>query len=99
MLGFWSLEPGRISDTEAIIVSNHTSISWSLTTVVDPIFRTHKVYVRGVYRLTDFIGNTLQYTNGNPFHTTNNLWMSFQNKVNAFVNNNGGSSNCLVNDK
>ncbi|MFZ4263768.1 hypothetical protein ACFRAE_17155 [Sphingobacterium sp. HJSM2_6] len=98
-IGFWSLESGRISNNKAIIVSNHTSSSWTLTTVVDTIFGTHKVYVRGVDGLTDFIVNTLQYISGNSLHTINNLWYSFQDKVNDFVNNNGGGSNSSVNDK
>ena len=56
-------------------------------------------YTRGVDRLTDAVGTSLQkfsdWTNGlttSPFSEADALWTSLQNKINKFVIENNGSS-------
>ncbi|MDV3952582.1 hypothetical protein CMT77_10210 [Elizabethkingia anophelis] len=56
-------------------------------------------YTRGVDRLTDAVGTSLQkfsdWTNGlttSPFSEADALWTSLQNKINKFVIDNNGSS-------
>lgn len=47
-------------------------------------------YTKGVDRLTDLMGATLQETSGVPFNHADALWNSFQDKIEAFVNTNKG---------
>lgn len=49
-------------------------------------------YTKGVDRLTDIWGTMAQSTLNIPFDKADALWMSFQNKISAFVNNNNGKA-------
>ncbi|MCQ0112474.1 hypothetical protein [Zhouia amylolytica] len=57
----------------------------------------YNFFVRGVDRFESNIAENLAYVigNGNPFFGADNLWSSFQQKINQFVNNNSGSSNII----
>ncbi|MFC3198149.1 hypothetical protein ACFOET_11055 [Parapedobacter deserti] len=50
-------------------------------------------YTRGVDRLTTFVVALLQSVSGVPFNRADELWASFQNKINDYVNQHGGASN------
>lgn len=49
-------------------------------------------YTKGVDRLTSWDGVAAQFVSNFPFNAADALWKSFQNKINTFVSNNGGSS-------
>src|SRR5690606_15375745 len=55
----------------------------------------YNFYVRGVDRFDSNIMENTAYATfvGNPFKAADNLWVSFQHKLNQYVNNNGGESN------
>ena len=49
-------------------------------------------FTRGVDRLTGPLDQLVQSTTGVPFTSADNLWRSFTNAINNFVNQNGGAS-------
>ncbi|WP_418500701.1 hypothetical protein [Flagellimonas sp.] len=56
---------------------------------------TYNIYVRGVDRFTSNLQENVAYARylGNPFEAADDLWESFQNNTNQFINSNSGSSN------
>jgi len=49
-------------------------------------------YTRGVDRLTNILGTTLEYLRGVPFDNADNLWRSFQSKIINYVRKHGGTA-------
>jgi len=55
---------------------------------------TYNFFVRGVDRFDSNLIENISYilTGGNPFFGADDLWESFQTKLNNFINNNNGVS-------
>ena len=58
----------------------------------------YNIYVRGVDRFTSNLQENAAYMVGlsNPFFAADNLWESFQENINQFINNNSGTSSINV---
>lgn len=60
----------------------------------------YNIYVRGVDRFTSAIQEVAVYimTFGDPFAFADNLWESFQENTEEFINQNGGTSTIIAAD-